>query len=124
MSQSVLIVDDDYDLRTTLGDAMQLMCDVECITVPDVPSMIALGDRTLGCSLALIDVNLGPGQPSGLDAYRWLVERGFAGRIVFLTGHARVHTEIQETVRDGKAEVVQKPASLKRLCGMLEGAAG
>lgn len=120
MSRSVLILDDDYDLRTTLADALRLTCKVDTLAVRDVASMIALGERALSCSLAFIDVNLGADQPNGLDAYRWLVENGFKGRIVFLTGHARVLTAIQETVKSGAADVVQKPASLKTLQSFVE----
>ena len=84
--------------------------------------MIEHGDEALGCTVALVDVNLGVGQPSGIEAYRWLIDHGYRGRIVFLTGHARVQTMVEEAVRSGTAEVVQKPASLKTLCGLIESA--
>ena len=121
MSRSVLILDDDEDLRTTLSDVLRLMCGASSVAVPDVASMIALGDQALATELAIIDVNLGPGKRSGLDAYHWLVENGFTGRVVFLTGHAKLHTQIQDAVQNGSAEVVQKPASLRTLCRIFEG---
>ena len=40
MSHSVLILDDDYDLRTTLSDMLHLMCGADCVVLPDVQSMI------------------------------------------------------------------------------------
>ncbi len=121
MSHSVLILDDDYDLRTTLSDMLHVMCDAECVVVPDVQAMIDAGDDALACEVAFVDVNLGAGQPSGLDAYNWLVDHGYHGRIVFLTGHARAQTMVDEAVRTGAAQVIQKPASLRTLCGLVEG---
>jgi FixJ family two-component response regulator len=122
VSRSVLILDDDDDLRETLAETLQAMCGVEPIMVPDVAAMIEHGDQALGCTVALVDVNLGVGQPSGIDAYRWLVEHSFRGRIVFLTGHARVQTMVEEAVRAGTAQVIQKPASLRTLCALIESA--
>lgn len=122
MSRSVLILDDDDDLRLTLAESLQAMCDIEPVMASDVAAMIEHGDEALGCTVAFVDVNLGVGQPSGLDAYQWLVDHGYRGRIVFLTGHARVQTMVAEAVRTGTAEVVQKPASLRTLCGLIEGA--
>ncbi len=120
MSRPVLILDDDEDLRATLSDTLRLKCGVPSLLVPEVASMVELGDIALAACLALIDVNLGAGKPSGIDAYRWLTARAFAGRIVFLTGHARAHGMVQEAVRDRVAEVLQKPASIALLCRLVE----
>jgi FixJ family two-component response regulator len=66
------------------------------------------------CETVILDINLGPGEPSGLDVYRWLREQGFAGRIVFLTGHAADHPLVSQAYRLG-AHVLQKPARIQRL---------
>jgi FixJ family two-component response regulator len=116
----VLIVDDDYDLRTTLSDIMQLMCDADCLVFPDVASLERAGESALSCEVAIIDVNLGAGKPNGVDAYRWLVSHGFTGRIVFLTGHAGASTLVKEAIDSGTAAFVQKPASIRTLCRFLE----
>jgi ActR/RegA family two-component response regulator len=118
--RSVLILDDDNDLRETLAETIQIMCGVDAVVAPDVAGMVAVGNEVLRCAIAFIDVNLGVGQPSGVDAYNWLVDHAFAGRIVFLTGHARLQTQIEQAVREGMAEVVQKPASVKTLCALVE----
>ncbi len=115
-----MLLDDDDDLRTTLADVLRETCQLECVAVPDVPSMIAEADRVLGCSVALIDVNLGEGAPSGLDAYQWLASHHFAGHVVFLTGHAVTHAEIRDLIRTGAASVLQKPASVSRLRAAIE----
>lgn len=120
MSRPVLILDDDEDLRATLSDMLRLRCGVPSLLVPDVASMIELGDTALAACLAIIDVNLGAGKPSGIDAYHWLTMREFGGRIVFLTGHARAHGIVQEALRERAAEVLQKPASVTLLCRLVE----
>jgi FixJ family two-component response regulator len=114
-----MILDDDDDLRETLAEMFQLMCGVETILAPDVEGMVAVGNDVLRSSIAFIDVNLGAGRPSGLDAYHWLLEHEYHGRVVFLTGHARLHTQVEQAVLDGVADVVQKPASAKVLCELV-----
>lgn len=115
-----MLLDDDDDLRTTLADVLRETCQLECVAVRDVPSMIAQAGRVLRCSVALIDVNLGEGAPSGLDAYQWLASHHFAGHVIFLTGHAVTHAEIRDLIRTGAASVLQKPASVSRLRAALE----
>ena len=59
MSRTVMILDDDDDLRETLAEMFQLMCGVETILAPDVEGMVAVGNEVLRCAIAFIDVNLG-----------------------------------------------------------------
>lgn len=120
MSRTVMILDDDDDLRETLAEMFQLMCGVETILAPDVEGMVAVGNEVLRCAIAFIDVNLGVGRPSGLDAYHWLIDHDYHGRVVFLTGHARLQTQVEQAVLAGVADVVQKPASAKILCALVE----
>jgi FixJ family two-component response regulator len=120
MTQSVLIVDDDEDLRVTLADVMSAVCHVDCVALPDVAAMIRDAERALACTLAIIDVNLGAGQPTGLDAQAWLTSHGFHGRIVLLTGHARTHPLVKRALEAGATQVLQKPTSIKILQHLLE----
>lgn len=119
VSRTVMILDDDDDLRDTLAEMLQIMCGVDAVVAPDVAGMVAASNEVLHCILAFIDVNLGAGQPTGIDAFHWLVDHEFHGHIVFLTGHARLHAQVEEAVSTGVAEVVQKPASAKLLCALV-----
>jgi ActR/RegA family two-component response regulator len=86
-----------------------------------VGELTAHGDAALSCSLAILDINLGAGQPSGLDALNWLNERRFSGRTVFLTGHARTFPLVEEARRQhGDIEVLSKPVSSAELLALLE----
>jgi DNA-binding response OmpR family regulator len=69
----------------------------------------------------LLDVNLGAGQPSGIDAYRWLREHSFPGRIVFLTGHATTSPEVIAARSHGQT-VLEKPIDIVKLGALVTGA--
>jgi FixJ family two-component response regulator len=118
---AVLFLDDDPDLRETIIDLVQAIFDRECLGLPGYRDLVALGDRALGCSLAILDINLGPEVPSGIDAYDWLREHRFHGRIVFLTGHAGTHPLVVEASRIGDARVLTKPISFDRLKSVIQG---
>jgi FixJ family two-component response regulator len=119
-STSVLFVDDDDDLRETFTDLVRTVFERECFGCGSHAELVALGERALTCGVAILDINLGPDVPSGLDAYVWLRGRGFTGRIVFLTGHASSHPLVVEATRLGDAEVVAKPISSGVLRTLLE----
>jgi FixJ family two-component response regulator len=82
---------------------------------------VALGEEALKCEVAILDINLGPNQPSGIEAYAWLRQKGYTGRIVFLTGHASNHPLVIEASRIGDAEVFSKPVEPARLRSIVEG---
>jgi FixJ family two-component response regulator len=113
----VLLLDDDSDLREIMSELL-LSDGVTCVGVGSLQEMISLGPRALSCQLALLDVNLGPGQPSGLDAYRWLKAQSFSGRIVFWTGHAISFPGVAEAHALG-VTVLEKPASVSTLLNLV-----
>jgi FixJ family two-component response regulator len=116
----VLFLDDDEDLRATFADLVRTIFERECHGIRSYGDLMELGERALKCGVAILDINLGPQVPSGLDAYGWLRAHGFHGRIVFLTGHAASHPLVVEAKRLGDAEVIGKPVSLDALTSMLE----
>ena len=116
----VLFLDDDDDLRATFADLVKTIFARECYGIGSYRELTALGERALDCGVAILDINLGPEAPSGIDSYGWLRKHGFHGRIVFLTGHAATHPLVVEAKRLGDAEVIGKPVSLDRLTSMLE----
>jgi FixJ family two-component response regulator len=118
---TVLILDDDPDLRDSLGDVISELCRQRCLFAESFDDLVALDRRVDECRLALLDVNLGPDRPSGVDAYEWLRARGFQGRIVFLTGHARTHPAVAHAAAVDGAAVHQKPISVDALRSLVEG---
>src|SRR4029079_15934681 len=131
----VLFLDDDDNLRATFADLVKTIYARECHGIGTYPQVIAAregpgigsyrellsrGEQALHCGVAILDINLGPEAPSGIDSYGWLRKHGFHGRIVVLTSHAATHPLVREAQRLGDAEVIGKPVSLDRLTSMLE----
>ncbi len=111
----VIFLDDDPDLRDVFTELMKNL-GIAVETVASVPELEEVMSRPDGAfDLAILDINLGPGAPSGIDAYRWLKEHRFTGRMVFLTGHARSHPLVSQALQLGDASVYDKPISVAEL---------
>jgi DNA-binding NtrC family response regulator len=117
--RSVLLLDDDDDLRAVLSELFTTY-DARCLSVGSVDELMALGPRGLACDLAVLDVNLGAGRPSGIDAYEWLKAQRFGGQIVFLTGHARSYPTVAKAQALG-IKVLEKPVHTAELARLLTG---
>jgi FixJ family two-component response regulator len=107
------LLDDDDDLRLIMGEILSSM-GVSSLTVGTVDDLRREEARALRCRLAILDVNLGTAE-TGIDAYAWLRHLGFAGEIVFLTGHAKQYPAVAAASRSGDARVLEKPISLASL---------
>jgi DNA-binding response OmpR family regulator len=116
----VFVLEDDHDAREMIADVLHETLSVDAITAGSVDEMTA-ADGVMSCSLAILDVNLGSGRRSGLDAYQWLRAHGFRGEIVFLTGHASHHPLVSQARSLGAAKVIEKPISFDELCGLVHG---
>jgi DNA-binding NtrC family response regulator len=117
----VLYVEDNDNLRELVVELVTAVLKHRCVGVGSYDELVGLGDEALGCSIAILDINLGPHQPSGIDAYRWLRDEGYRGRIVFLTGYASTHPLVIEAKRIGDAEIFSKPIEPDRLRSIVEG---
>jgi len=117
----VLVVDDDDDLRQALGDVLVEIIGTGWIGARSLEELEALEEHALACDIAILDVNLGAGRPSGLDALQWLKHKGFRGRIVFLTGHARSDPLVAEAWNEGSVRVYQKPMTMEQLGAIVDG---
>jgi FixJ family two-component response regulator len=117
----VLYVEDNDDLRELVVELVTVVLKHRCVGVGSYEALVALGKEALRCSVAILDINLGPDRRSGIDAYAWLRDQGYKGRIVFLTGHASTHPLVVEAQRIGDAEVFSKPIEPDRLRSIVEG---
>jgi FixJ family two-component response regulator len=113
-------VEDDDDLREVVVELVTVFLDRRCVGVGSYEELVALGEKALRCGVAILDINLGPHRRSGIDAYAWLRDRGYTGRIVFLTGHAGTHPLVVEAKRIGDAEIYSKPIDPDRLRSIVE----
>jgi DNA-binding NtrC family response regulator len=105
---TAVLLDDDADLLDILSELLeQRGC--RCLLARSLDELKALGPEALAADVAVLDINLGAGQPSGIDAYDWLLSQGFAGRLLFLTGHAHAHPLVARAERLNRATVLDKP---------------
>ena len=116
---AVFVLEDDDDLRDVLVDLIRRSTGRECLGLRDLEELRQKRAGALGCALGIVDVNLGSDQPSGLDAFAWLRAERFAGRIVFLTGHAMTHPLVERARQMGEATVLPKPLDISRLIELL-----
>lgn len=116
----ITIVDDDADLVMAMSALLRMAgaeVPVEAHSVDELQSHAA---DALVCDVALLDINLGPERPTGLDAYQWLRERGFTGSIVFLTGHARTNALVEAACQTANTAVLTKPVDADVLIRLVE----
>ena len=121
---SVLLLEDDADLRESLEIALQVAGVREVLSVARLKDLRALGEAALSCTSAVLDVNLGPRQPTGVEAAAWLRDNGFKGRIIFLTGHAGAYPQVREACERPNTVLAEKPASLGQIMKLIDEAGG
>jgi DNA-binding NtrC family response regulator len=119
------LLDDDADLLEILAELLEeRQC--HCLRARSVADLKAQAREVLAADVAVLDINLGSGEPSGIDAYDWLMSQNFGGRLLFLTGHARAHPLVARAERLRRAQVLDKPLDgqvlLDTIIGSSEGA--
>jgi ActR/RegA family two-component response regulator len=122
MHRDLLIVDDDEDLRAAIGEIAEALAGRQWVGAASYDELVALGPRAVECGLAIIDLNLGAGSPSGVDALAWLRKNGFRGRAVFLTGHARSHPDVERAHELGDVRILAKPLGIDAMLSLIESA--
>jgi DNA-binding NtrC family response regulator len=119
MGGGIFLVEDDDDLRDVLVDLIKRGTGRECLGLRTLAELRQQREAVLGCSVGILDINLGADEPSGLDAFAWLRAERFAGRIVFLTGHAATNPLVRRAAEMGNATVLVKPLQLPQLLELL-----
>lgn len=112
---TVAVVDDDLDTRVLFEKVFEVLGVTTVLTYPSVEALQADRERVLGSSLAILDVNLGRGAATGLDAFAWLQNSRYSGRIVFLTGHAKTHPLVMRAAEMPGIEVLEKPVAFDQV---------
>ncbi len=114
---SVLIVEDDAGVRTTLAIALRRAG----FAVEEAPSCADAQRRleTRGFDAIVSDYKLGDG--NGVDLLRWLRGRGSASRVVIVTAYGSIPLAV-EAMRDGASHFMAKPVEPEALVAALRGA--
>jgi DNA-binding NtrC family response regulator len=111
---TILMVDDDVDLRAMFAELMRSL-NGDCITAASLGDVERQRSTVLACSLAILDLNLGANVPSGIDVYHWLLRAHFSGKIIFLTGYGPDDPLVQEASRLPNAPTLSKPIDVDQL---------
>ena len=119
MLDAVLFVDDDEDLREVMQDILVRIGVQRVFTAGSLRDVQRMRDDALACQVAIIDINLGPSQPSGVGVFEWLEREGYAGRIVFLTGHASNDPRVREAASVAGSVIAAKPLTVSELQKLL-----
>jgi DNA-binding response OmpR family regulator len=116
----VLVVEDDPDLREVIASLIE-ESGSECLACSAFSEVEHEASGALTSHLAILDVNLGPDEPTGVEVSRWLRDRGYRGSIVFLTGHASTDPRVIEAARVPGTTVLTKPVGAVTLLELAEG---
>ena len=117
---SVLLLEDDDDLRETLAAVLEASISGRVLTARTLDEVIHQEKRALAVTCSILDVNLGPGRPTGVDAGAWLRHHGYSGRILFLTGHAGSFPQLREACRQPDTLLLEKPVPMTTLLPLVE----
>ncbi len=120
VAAKLLIVDDDEDLRALLKEFYEMSTTARCLAVGSMFELEKVRDEAMDCSLAILDINLGANEPSGLDIFDWLRAAGFRGRVAFLTGHADNHPLVRRAASEEGIDVYKKPMDIQRLMDLVK----
>ena len=121
--RTVLFVDDSSDLCEVVEFMCQSLPEVECVCVTSMSAVLERAVQVLRTGLAILDVNLGPGEPSGVEIYRWLKGQNYRGKIVFLSGHTRTDPQVAEATRISGVDFFRKPLEFGQIEALILGKA-
>jgi FixJ family two-component response regulator len=121
--RTVLFVDDCRDICHVMEVMCQSLPEVECVCVTSMSAVLERAAQVLRTALAILDVNLGPGEPSGVEIYRWLKGQNYRGKIVFLSGHAKTDPQVEEAARISSVDFFRKPLGFGQLEALILGTA-
>jgi DNA-binding NtrC family response regulator len=114
----IVFLDDSEDLRALMPVLIASTLKEECRCFASVMEFENHAEEVLRARVALLDINLGPNVPDGVDAFHWLMEHGFQGKVLFFTGHARTNPLVALAERNGVA-ILEKPLHPDKLISVL-----
>lgn len=113
----ILVVDDDPDLCEVMREVFMLLGAHSCLVASGLDDIQKMS--SIPRDLAVLDVNLGANNPTGLDVYRWLIDHGYEGRVVFFTGHGQSDPAVQAALALPNVELLSKPVPLEQLARLV-----
>src|SRR6516225_5489436 len=96
----VVFLDDSQDLRELMPLVLEPSLGVKCLCFGSLMDLEKHANEVLDARVAILDINLGPNAPDGIDAFDWLKGHGFHGKVFFFTGHARTYPRLETAERN------------------------
>ena len=116
----VLIVDDDVDLCALFKIMVNSLGDAECQSASSLNDVIRLlGARSAPYDLVVLDMNLGPGKPNGIDVLHWIKSNRPCRKIVFMTGHAGSYLAMSDIAHLQDIPILSKPVPSDKLVHLI-----
>ncbi len=109
-TRSVLIVDDEKNIRLTLAQSLGTLGLEIDAAVNGEEALAKMKDRGFG--LMLLDLKM-PGM-DGLDVLRWVSENRPDVRVIIITAHGTIDSAV-EAMKYGAVDFIQKPFSPKEI---------
>ena len=117
----ILFLDDSKDLRELMEVFLASALGEECRCFSNLMEFENHIEEVLRARVAIIDINLGPNVPGGIEAFQWLKDHGFQGKVLFFTGHARNNPQVALAEQSG-VEILEKPLRPDKLISTVRGA--
>ena len=118
MSYSVTIIDDCHELCVLITCLLKEELDVTCSTYGSLTEVEEHSGEVLSSKVAILDINLGQGQPDGVEVYHWLRNHHYQGKVFFFTGHALASPQVMRAAETG-VPVLEKPMSVEEIVSLL-----
>lgn len=109
--KKILLLDDNKELCTLMEKMFEQFGTTEVSSFHSYSEVESIADK-LNFDLAFLDVNLGINARSGIDVFNLLMQKGFKGKIVFLTGHASSYPLLKKTLEYPNVRLLEKPADV------------
>ena len=120
MLNTITLVDDSRELRFLFDILIKQELGVPVIGCPSLKDVMQHRDEVLNSQAIIIDINLGPGEPDGVEVYRWIRDQKYDGQIFFFTGHAAEAPQVRVAAKTG-VPVLEKPLSAIELIDVVKG---
>lgn len=113
--KKILLLEDNLELCKLLGQIFNSFGTIDLSICHSYSDVTALNGKALNFEVAFLDVNLGMGQKTGIDAFDWLLENGYQGKTVFFTGHASSYGVLKKITDRPNVYLLDKPADISKI---------
>lgn len=113
--KKILLLEDNIELCKLLKRMFTGFGVTEVSVFHSYSEVTSLAKEELVFDIAVLDVNLGLGEKTGIDAFDWLIENDFKGKVIFLTGHASSYGMLPKLTDRPNVFLLDKPSEIAKI---------